>query len=333
MRYSWINLKGKRMDITSLMIDSKLSSLENHGELGTLLGLLELLLSLAELGQVESGDLLGLLDLLLVSLDLHLKLAGELGHAILVLLVLGLGEVKLLGFALGSLVSLGGLPSAGLSGGQLGLQLADLALHLGHGGLASLQSGVLRVSRAALQLSQSVGQRVLASGEGGDVLLLSAELVSKASSVNHRLLSLVLGILGSNQHTVNLSLQGVDAGLKLALRGHVATVDGLHVVDGSTRVSNVVLELSDGAVGSIKKSLALLHLAREGGRLVLRDSNLLADLSPGPGLVLIGLDGLTELGLVALDGLDALRVGLVGVVHSDLKLVDLSLQLLLKRPR
>merc|ERR1719400_1904627 len=192
MRYSWINLKGKRMDITSLMIDSKLSSLENHGELGTLLGLLELLLSLAELGQVESGDLLGLLDLLLVGLDLHLKLAGELGHAILVLLVLGLGEVKLLGFALGSLESLGGLSSAGLSGSQLGLQLADLALHLGHGGLASLQSGVFRISQATLQLSESVGERVLASGQAGDVLLLSAELVSQAGGVNHRLLGLVL---------------------------------------------------------------------------------------------------------------------------------------------
>merc|ERR1719400_3046645 len=97
MRYSWINLKGKRMDITSLMIDSKLSSLENHGELGALLGLLELLLSLAELGKVEGGDLLSLLDLLLVGLDLALELGGELGHAVLVLLVLTLGEGELLG--------------------------------------------------------------------------------------------------------------------------------------------------------------------------------------------------------------------------------------------
>merc|ERR1719422_1147405 len=89
-------------------------------------------------------------------------------------------------------------------------------------------------------------------------------------------------------------------------------VDGLHVVDGSTSVSDVVLELSDGPVGSVQKSLALLNLAGEGGRLALGDSNLL-----------------TELGLVALDGLDSLRVGLVGVVQSNLQLVDLSLELLL----
>ena len=76
------------MDITSKMIDSTVSSLENHGELGTLLGLLELLLSLAELGQVEGGDLLGLLDLLLVGLDLGLQLVGKVAHPVLVLLVL-----------------------------------------------------------------------------------------------------------------------------------------------------------------------------------------------------------------------------------------------------
>merc|ERR1719293_620410 len=161
----------------------------------------------------------------LMELDLLLKLAGELGHAILVLLVLGLGEVKLLGFALGSLESLGGLSSAGLSGSQLGLQLADLALHLGHGGLASLQSGIFRISQATLQLSESVGERVLASGQAGDVLLLRAQLVSQAGGVNHRLLGLVLGILGGDKHSVDLSLEGVDAGLQLALGSHITTVD------------------------------------------------------------------------------------------------------------
>merc|ERR550517_205410 len=122
--------------ILDLRVTTAPSDLEDHGELGSLLGLLQLLLSLAELGQVEGGDLLGLLDLLLVGLELHLQLAGELGHTVLVLLVLSLGEVELLGLALGPLEGLGGLASAGLGGGQLGLQLTDLALHLGHGGLA-----------------------------------------------------------------------------------------------------------------------------------------------------------------------------------------------------
>merc|ERR1719192_1980568 len=303
--------------------------LEDHGELGSLLGLLQLLLGLAELGQVEGGDLLGLLDLLLVSLELHLELAGQLGHAVLVLLVLSLGKVQLLGLALSPLVSLHGLATARLSGGKLGLQLTDLSFHLGHGGLASLQGGVLRVSRAALQLAQGVGERVLASGQAGHVLLLGSQLVSKTGSVNHRLLGLVFGVLGGDKHAVHLSLQGVDAGLQLALGGHVASVDGLHVVNSGTAVSDVVLQLPDGTVGSIQQGLALLNLARQGSSLTLRDADLLSDLSPGAGLVLKGLDGLTELGLVALDGLDSLRVGLVGVVQANLQLVDFSLQLLL----
>ena len=63
---------------------------------GPLLGLLQLLLRLAELGQVEGSDLLGLLDLLLVHLDLGLQLGGQLGHPVLVLLVLLQLEGKLL---------------------------------------------------------------------------------------------------------------------------------------------------------------------------------------------------------------------------------------------
>ena len=46
------------------------------GKPGPLLGLLQLLLSLPELGQVEGGDLLRLLDLLLVRLDLRLQLGS-----------------------------------------------------------------------------------------------------------------------------------------------------------------------------------------------------------------------------------------------------------------
>merc|ERR1719445_1637520 len=303
--------------------------LKNHGELGSLLGLLKLLLSLAELGQVEGGDLLNLLDLLLVGLDLHLQLAGQLGHAVLVLLVLTLGEGELLCLALGSLVSLGGLASAGLGGGKLSLELTDLALELGHGGLAGLQGNILSIGETSLKFSKSVGERVLSSSKSGDMLLLSAELISKTSSINHGLLCLVLGILGRDEHTIDLSLEGVDGGLELALASHVTGIDGLHVVDSRSGVSNVILELSDGAVGAIKKSLGLLNFSGESTSLALGDADLLSNLGSGASLILEGLDGLTELGLVSLDGLQSLRVGLVGMVKTNLKLVDLSLELLL----
>merc|ERR1719323_1258210 len=80
---------------------------------------------------------------------------------------------------------------------------------------------------------------------------------------------------------------------------------------------------------AIKKSLGLFNFSRESSSLALRDADLLSNLSSGASLILEGLDGLTELGLVSLDGLQSLRVGLVGVVKTNLKLVDLSLELLL----
>merc|ERR1719158_56030 len=286
-------------------------------------------MSLAELGQVEGSNLFSLLDLLLVGLDLHLQLAGQLRHAVLVLLVLTLGKGKFLGLALGSLVSLGGLSSARLGGGKLGLELTDLALQLGHGGLAGLQGNILGIRETSLKFSKSVGERVLTSSKSSNMFLFSTELISKTSSINHGLLGLVLSILGSNKHTINLSLEGVDGGLKLTLASHVTGIDGLHVVDSGSGVSNVILELSDGTVGSIKKSLGLLNLSREGSSLALRDTNLLSNLGSGASLILEGLDGLTELSLVALDGLQSLRVGLVGVVETNLKFIDLSLKLLL----
>jgi hypothetical protein len=61
-----------------LLEDRSSSDVVNLGcsQLGTFLSLFKLLLSLPELGKVESGNLLSLLNLLLVSLDLLLKLVG-----------------------------------------------------------------------------------------------------------------------------------------------------------------------------------------------------------------------------------------------------------------
>merc|ERR1719394_1548661 len=188
---------------------------------------------------------------------------------------------------------------------------------------------ILGIRETSLKFSKSVGERVLASSKSSNMLLFSTELISKTSSINHGLLGLVLSILGRDKHTINLSLEGVDGGLKLTLASHVTGIDGLHVVDSGSGVSNVILELSDGTVSSIKKSLGLLNLSRESSSLALRDANLLSNLGSGASLILEGLDGLTELRLVALDGLQSLRVGLVGMVETNLKFIDLSLELLL----
>merc|ERR1719201_1272748 len=135
--------------------------LEKGSKLGALLNLLQLLLGLPELSQVEGGDLLSLLDLLLVGLDLGLRLGGQVGHPVLVLLVLTRREDKLLALALSALVSLAGLSSAGLGARKLSLKLADLVLKLGHGSLSTLGGSVLGISKTAFKLSKLVVQGLL----------------------------------------------------------------------------------------------------------------------------------------------------------------------------
>merc|ERR1719348_247852 len=299
------------------------------GELGPLLYLLELLLCLPELGQVEGGNLLRILDLGLVDLDLLLELGGELGHPVLVLLVLALGELQLLHLPLRPLVGLEGLAVAGLDVGELSLKLPHLTLQLGHSGLASLGSGGLGVSKPGLQVSELVVHGVLGGSKGGGVVLFSSQFISKAGSVNHSLLGLLLGVLGSSKHCVDLSLEGVDASLKTPLGRHVAGVDGLDFIDGSTGISNFILNLSLGTVSGVNQSTALLNFSRQGSGLALRDADSFGDLSAGTGFVFIGLDGLPQLSLVALDRLESLSISLVSMVQSNFQFVDLSLEFLL----
>ena len=78
---------------------------------GTVLGLLQLLLGLSELGQVEGGDLLRLLDLPLEVPQLHLQLVHQLLHVRLDKYVIIIGgetaEVRL------NLPGASGLPRSG----------------------------------------------------------------------------------------------------------------------------------------------------------------------------------------------------------------------------
>merc|ERR1719205_170471 len=299
------------------------------GHLGALLGLLELLLGLAELGQVQGGDLLGLLDLLLVGLDLLLELIGQIGHAVLVLLVLVLGELELLHLAVGALEGLDSLAGLDLGGPELCLELSDSQLELAQGVLAFLHGATFGIGQPALHLDQLGLEVLLGRHQAGGVILLGAELISQPGGVNHGLLGLLLGILGSQQHTVNLGLDGVDGALQVALHGGVAGVDGLHLSHSQPGVSNLLGQLAVCSLRRVQKCARLLHLPIEGLCLPLGDANLFADLLSGSGLVLESLDGVPELLLVSLQSLQTLSIGLVSLVKTNLQLVDVTLELLL----
>merc|ERR1719195_387337 len=299
------------------------------GHAGTVLALLQLLLRLAELGQVEGGDLLGLLDLLLVGLDLLLQLASQLGHAVLVLLVLINLELELLAAALGLLVTLHVLASVGLSVAQLNLQLPDPGLQLGQGGTASTHGGVVGLGALVLKLGQLSLQGSLGLGQSGGVVLLSAELIGQTGGVDHRLLGLLLGVLGLVQHVVNLSVQGVDNALDAALLSGGAGVDRGHLVDSVPGLARLSLSLPLATLGRVQQRPGLLHLSSESVGTTVSKAGLLSHLLADTGLLGEGALSLPHLALVALDGLLGLVVGLVGMVQGNLQLIDLTLKLLL----
>merc|ERR1712083_1107247 len=99
----------------------------------TLFSLLKLLLSLAELSEVQSSDFFSLFNLLLISLDFLLKLGRELRHAVLVLLVFIYLEGKFLAAAFGFLVSLCIFTSMCLNISKLYFKLSDPCFKLCHG--------------------------------------------------------------------------------------------------------------------------------------------------------------------------------------------------------
>merc|ERR1719410_1603021 len=175
-----------------------------------------------------------------------------------------------------------------------------------------------------------LGLEVLLGGhQAGGVVLLSAELIGQPGGVNHGLLGLLLAVLGGHQHAINLGLNCVDGALEVALHGGVAGVDGLHLGDSQPGISDLLGQLPVGPLGGVQEGARLLHLSVESIGLPLSDSNLLADLLSGSGLILKSLDGVPELLLVSLKSLKTLSIGLVGLIQTDLQLIDVTLKLLL----
>merc|ERR1740123_847352 len=231
---------------------------------GPILGLLQLLLSLPELGQVERGDLLRLLNLLLVRLDLALQLARQLRHPVLVLLVLVILELELLDLPLCLLVALHVVPGASLHTAQLNLQLSDARLKLCHGGLSSTHCRLVRFSETVLHVDHLCFQGVLVLALDGHMILLSTKLFSKTSSVDHGLLGLLLRVLGLVEHVVDLGLQSVHGSLEPALVPTGPRVDVVHLVDGHAGLGQLGLRLPLASFGRVKKGTCLLHLTLKG---------------------------------------------------------------------
>merc|ERR1719232_1767996 len=106
-------------------------------------------------------------------------------------------------------------------------------------------------------------------------------------------------------------------------------VDGVHLIDSIASITKLGLSLSLASLGRVQKSSGLLNLSLESIGASVREAGLLGHLLTKTAGLLILAFSLTELTLVSLDGLESLVVGLVGMVQSNLKLVDVRLKLLL----
>jgi hypothetical protein len=196
-------------------------------EVSALLGFLELLLGLAELGQVKSGDLLlqsrtksvlpaqlsrvkkthSLFDLSLVSLDLLLQLVDKVLHPLVVLAVLLALEAELLNAALRLAQVLLGISVAALLTVKLVLELAYSLFELLNGLLSSLECAVLSLVQSDLELLDLDLEGLAEFLLGLGVVLLGAQLVGETGGVNHCLLGLLLGVLGLVQKLIQIGLR------------------------------------------------------------------------------------------------------------------------------
>merc|ERR1719414_2891629 len=180
---------------------------------GSLLIFLKILLSFAELGQVQGGNFLCLLNLLLVGLDLLLKLAGQFRHAVLILAVFISLELEFLDMALSLLEGLVCFSSLGLDGSKFNLELTNASLKLSHGITSTLGSNFIGLSQPQLNLSNLGLKSTLSFALGRGMILFSSEFISKTGSINHGPLGLLLRCLGLGKCFINFSMDGMNSRL------------------------------------------------------------------------------------------------------------------------
>merc|ERR1719434_680139 len=164
----------------------------SFGDVGALLGVFQLVLHLAVLGEIHGGDLFGLLHLALVGLDLGLELLNEILHALHVLAVLFSLECEFFESSVGLAEVLAGLSVAALFGIELGLEFADAGLELGNDALASLQGSGLSLVKTSLKVLDGDFELLAESVNVDGVLLFAAELFGQVGGIGGDLLGLLL---------------------------------------------------------------------------------------------------------------------------------------------
>merc|ERR1719175_183000 len=286
-------------------------------------------LHLPELGQVEGGDLLGLLDLLLVRLDLALELVNETLHPLVVLSVLILLVSQLLDVSLGPTEVLLGISAPPVLCIHLGLKLANPGFHLGHCLLASLQCVLLSFIASVLGVLHLGFQKLLVPLQGHGSLLLHAQLICKASSINHGALSFLLREMSLSGHLVQVMAHGSHLLLALHLGPTDRLVGASLVAQALVCVCKFLLHHATVAISLFQQGPCLLQGVLVCICTTVRRNKVVRGNSLGAALLLKPLLDVPDVALDQTDVALALRVGSIGVLKGNSKVNDVRIELLL----
>merc|ERR1719394_1621092 len=161
------------------------------------------------------------------------------------------------------------------------------------------------------------------------VLLLTTELISKTSSVDHGLLCLVFGNPALADHLLQIGLQSLHLRVELPLCSLKSLVLQSAVGELLHHVGELLLSSSSLAISVLQLGLRLLQLVGNSVVVPLGLDQTLPRLVAHDLLLLEAHLGSLDLVLELLDGGLGLGVGTVGVLKSDAQLVHVSLQLVL----
>merc|ERR1719471_1656349 len=209
---------------------------------------------------------------------------------------------------------------------KLRLQLADASFHLVHGLLASLKSVSLGLIQALLHVLDLALKKLAVLLKALSNILLRAQLISNASSINHCLLGFLLRNGGLTAHLIQISMQGLHLRLELPLGSSDGLVLASQVRELLVGVRQLLLSHTASPVSLFQKSPGFLQSILNRVRLALSGDKVVPGDLLGTLLLLQLRLSVTDLVVVLLDGLLGLLVGSVGMLQRSLKLSNVSLQ-------
>merc|ERR1719273_326020 len=209
--------------------------------------------------------------------------------------------LSFLDMTLSLLEALVGFTGLRLDGTKFNLKLTDTRLKLGHGVTSTLGSNFIGLSQSQLNLINLGFKSTLGFALSSGMILLSPELICKASSINHGSLGLFFRTLSLGKHVINLSMESMNSRFQAALVRGSLGVDGVHVVDRATSFNQFHVSLFLATVSRVQKSPRFLKFIMQGLSSSISQSSLLSKLTTLAGLILIENLNLTKLSLEPLD--------------------------------